>query len=148
MISVCTSILLCSDIFATKTGLQDDDFDITNKLRQVKRYYDHLYQIVDDLSESYDCYMTNCWPAFIRYIKLKSMITECICRYNAKWDTINDHTGLRGAMEKAAEIKNIKSGRFHLKRQNTFSNKNLIGYILNKLVKWTPYTKNKGKMCG
>lgn len=102
-------------IAITKTGLQEDDFKITKELRRVKLDYEHLYQIVYVLSQSYSCCMNNCWPALIRYIKLNSMINECLRRYNAKEKTIYDSLENTGFMEKAAEISNIMSdyGKLH-----------------------------------
>ena len=149
MTILCLYVHLFSDrIIVTKTGLQEDDFKITKELRRVKLYYEDLYQIIYVLAQSYSCCMTNCWPAFIRYIKLKSMITECIRRYIAKEETIYDSLETAGFMEKAAEINNITSGRCHIKQQNTNVNKNPIGYIHNSLAQWNGNMnlyKKKGK---
>ena len=110
------NISLFSDKLAeTKTGLQEDDFEITKQLRRVKLHYDHLYQIVHDLSQKFGCYMYSYRPALIRYIKLKSMITECIQRYSEKietlYDTLDTTKGTQALMQKNAEINIIMSGR-------------------------------------
>ena len=51
------ALLISDKLAATKTDLQDKDFEVTKNLRQVKLRYDHLYQIVHDLSQTYGYYM-------------------------------------------------------------------------------------------
>ena len=105
--------MISDKLTTTKTGLQDEDFEVTKKLRRIKLRYDHLYQIVHDLSQSYGHYMYSYRPALIRYIKLKAMISECLQRYAEKietiYDTLEKNTGGRGLLEKNAEINTIKS---------------------------------------
>ena len=152
MTILCLYVHLFSDrIIVTKTGLQEDDFKITKELRRVKLYYEHLYQIVYVLSQSYSCCMTTCMPALIRYIKLKSMITECIRRCIAKEETIYDSLETTGFMEKAAEINTITSGRCHLIRQNMCFQESHRLYTqrfgaVDPL--YMPLYKNGGKMLG
>ena len=51
------ALLISDKLAATKTGLQDEDFEVTKNLRRVKLRYDYLYQIVHDLSQTYGYYM-------------------------------------------------------------------------------------------
>ena len=96
--------MISDKLTTTKTGLQGEAFEVTKKLRRIKLRYDHLYQIVHDLSQCYGHYMYNYRPALIRYIKLKAMTSECIQRYAEKIETIYDalekNMGSRGLLEK------------------------------------------------
>ena len=95
--------MISDKLTTTKTGLQDEDFEVTKKLR-----YDHLYQIVNDLSQSYGHYMYSYRPALIRYIKLKAMISECLQRYAEKIETILSQTErLQAAVESLQREYNI-----------------------------------------
>ena len=105
--------MISDKLTTTKTGLQEEDFEVTKKLRRIKLRYDHLYQIVHDLSKTYGQYMYNYRPALIRYFKLKAMISECIQRYAEKIETIYDalekNIGSRALLEKNTEINTIMS---------------------------------------